>query len=183
MCTRAIFNRTSQHSQRFPIFIPFKSLFTPMEREKIIQFLQEIGIPVIETELPDNCFLPGLALERNAILMDPQRMKYPGDLLHEAGHLAVTEERFRSLIGTEEMDPAWPSDGDELAAILWSYAALRHLDLKPEVVFHPAGYKNESQWLIEQFENENYIGLPLFEWMGFCSATEKPFPQMLKWLR
>ena len=154
-----------------------------MQRKKIIQFLEEIGIPVIETELPDNCFLPGLALERNTILMDPQRMKYPGDLLHEAGHLAVTEEAHRSLIGTSEMDPAWPSDGDELAAILWSYAALTHLGLEPEVVFHPDGYKNESEWLIEQFRNGNYIGLPLFEWMGFCSVTEKPFPQMLKWLR
>jgi hypothetical protein len=154
-----------------------------MQREKIIQFLDEIGIPVIETELPDNCFLPGLALEGNAILMDPQRMKFPGDLLHEAGHLAVTEESLRPLIGTSEMDPVWPSDGDELAAILWSYAALTHLELEPEVVFHPEGYKNESQWLIEQFRNGVYIGLPLFEWMGFCSATEKPFPHMLKWLR
>ncbi|TSJ39073.1 hypothetical protein [Fluviicola chungangensis] len=158
-----------------------------MPQQKIIHFLQQIGIPVIETELPDNCFLPGLAIERNAILMDPQRMKFPGDLLHEAGHLAVTEEKLRPLIGTEEMDPGWPSDGDELAAILWSYAALRYLELEPEVVFHPEGYKNESEWLIKQFANENYIGLPLLEWMGFCHSFEKegvaPFPHMVKWLR
>ncbi|WP_430404083.1 hypothetical protein [Fluviicola sp.] len=158
-----------------------------MERIKIIHFLQEIGIQVVETELPDDCFLPGLSIEKNAILMDSKRMKFPGDLLHEAGHLAVTEEKFRHLIGTEEMDPNWPSDGDELAAILWSYAALTHLELKPEVVFHPAGYKNESEWLIRQFENGNYIALPLLEWMGFCSASEKegvlPFPNMIKWLR
>jgi hypothetical protein len=158
-----------------------------MEREKIIHFLEEIGIPVIEAELPDDCFLPGLALEKNTILMDPQRMKYPGDLLHEAGHLAVTSAEMRPLIGTAEMDPAWPSDGDELAAILWSYGALKYLELEPEVVFHPQGYKNESEWLIEQFRNGNYIGLPLLEWMGFCHAApkneEKPFPHMLKWLR
>lgn len=152
-----------------------------MEQEKIIGFLNEIGIPVIETELSDNCFLPGLVIEKNAILMDPYRLKHPGDLLHEAGHLAVTSEVFRPLIGTKKMDPSWPIDGDELAAILWSYAALKHLDLEPEVVFHPAGYKNESDWLISQFENKNYIGLPLLEWMGLCSATE--FPNMIKWLR
>ncbi len=158
-----------------------------MHREKIIHFLETIGIPVIERELPDDCFLPGLALERNTILMDPQRMKYPGDLLHEAGHLAVTSPEFRELVGTEAMDPAWPSDGDELAAILWSYAALRHLQLEPEVVFHPNGYKDQSEWLIEQFCNQNYIGLPLLEWMGFCVAQERdgisPFPHMIKWLR
>lgn len=158
-----------------------------MEREKIICFLEEIGIPVVETELPDNCFLPGLAIEKNTILMDPNRLKYPGDLLHEAGHLAVTVEEQRPLVGTSEMDPAWPSDGDELAAILWSYAALKHLELDPEVVFHPEGYKNESEWLIQQFADKNYIGLPLLEWMGLCVASEKdgvkPFPQMIKWLR
>lgn len=158
-----------------------------MEREKIIQFIEEIGIPVIETELPDDCFLPGLSLHQNTILMDCQRMKYPGDLLHEAGHIAVTEENLRPYIGTEKMDPSWPSDGDELAAILWSYAALKHLDLEPEVVFHPNGYKNQSSWLIEQFRQENYIGLPLLEWMGFCTVPGKdsstPFPNMLKWMR
>ena len=119
--------------------------------------------------------------------MDPKRLKYPGDLLHEAGHIAVTSEELRPLIGTDEMDPSWPSDGDEIATILWSYAALKHLDLDLEVVFHPDGYKNQSQWLIQQFRQENYIGLPLLEWMGFCTAPEKenskPFPNMLKWLR
>jgi hypothetical protein len=158
-----------------------------MERKKILQFLDQVGISVVETELPDNCFLPGLAIEKNAVLMDPERLKFPGDLLHEAGHLAVTEEKLRPLIGTNEMDPSWPSDGDELAAILWSYAALTHLDLDPEVVFHPEGYKNESEWLVRQFRDGNYIGLPLLEWMGFCTTSEKegvkPFPHMLKWLR
>jgi len=158
-----------------------------MQREQIIRFLKEIGIPVVEKTLPGDCFLPGLVLERNTILMDPQRLKYPGDLLHEAGHLAVTSGELRALAGTDEMDPSWPSDGDELAAILWSYAALRHLELEPEVVFHPDGYKGQSEWLVEQFNGGNYIGLPLLEWMGFCYTNETngipPFPHMIKWLR
>lgn len=158
-----------------------------MEREKIIHFLEEIGIPVIETELPGDCFLPGLAIEKNTILMDPAKMKYPGDLLHEAGHIAVTEEALRPLIGTADMDPEWPTPGDEIASILWSYAALTHIGISPEVVFHPHGYKEQSDWFIREFQNENYIGLPLLEWMGFCHAKEKdgmkPFPHMLKWLR
>ncbi|WP_343637739.1 hypothetical protein [Fluviicola sp.] len=158
-----------------------------MESGKIIEFLNHIGIPVIETTLPDNCFLPGLMIRGNSILMDPEQLKFPGDLLHEAGHIAVTEAHLRPLIGTAEMDPAWPVDGDELAAILWSFAALKHLELEPEVVFHPEGYKKESGWLIQQFAAENYIGLPLLEWMGLCTTTEKngikPFPDLIKWLR
>ena len=80
--------------------------------------------------------------------MDSEKLKYPGDLLHEAGHIAVTEEKLRSLIGTEQMESSWPTDGDEIAAILWSFAACQHLGLELEVVFHPDGYKNANHgWL------------------------------------
>lgn len=161
-----------------------------MERETIINFLENIGIRVIPTELDDDCFLPGLKLDKDTILMDTSRMKYPGDLLHEAGHLAVTPAEQRQYIGTAEMDPEWPTAGDELAAILWSYGALHFLNLPPELVFHPNGYKDESEWLIQSFEAGNYIGLPLLEWMGLCHGPERakqeatsPFPQMIKWLR
>lgn len=155
--------------------------------EKILQFLNEININVVEQELDDACFLPGLSLKKNAILLDRKRLKYPGDLLHEAGHLAVTEEDKRKWMGTDQMPDSWPGHGEEIGAILWSYAALRHLNIPATVVFHANGYKNDSEWLIEQFENENYIGLSLLEWMGLCNSNKEKglpvFPQMIKWLR
>lgn len=161
-----------------------------MEKETIIHFLNQIGISVIETNLPDDCFLPGLQLKGSSILMDSRKMKYAGDLLHEAGHIAVTEAHLRPLIGTDAMDPAWPSDGDEIATMLWSYAALRHLELPTTFVFHPHGYKGQAQWLAESFDSGVYIGLPLLEWMGLCHGPEKAaefgteaFPHLLKWLR
>lgn len=147
----------------------------------IIDFLSSINIKVVEKELTDDTFLPGLSLLGDSILVDYEKLKYPGDLLHEAGHIATTEESRRSLIGTPEMEEGWPSDGDELATILWSYAASIHLGLHLEIVFHPNGYKNDAEWLIEQFNTGNYLGLPLLEWMGLCSQEE--FPTMKKWLR
>ncbi len=156
----------------------------------LIDFVKEIGITVIEETLDDTCFLPGLKIQENSIRIDKTRLKYPGDILHEAGHLAVTDKSLRPLIGTPEMDLNWPSASDEIISILWSYAAICHLDIKPEVVFHPDGYKNDSAWLISQFENENYIGLPLLEWMGFFKndpndqgSNTHTFPKMAKWLR
>ena len=155
----------------------------------IVNFLDEIGIKIIEKELSEDCFLPGLYPKGNGILLDRTRLKYPGDLLHEAGHIAVTEEHLRPLIGTNEMTEKWPRPGDELGAILWSYAAVCYLNIPANVVFHPHGYKNDSEWLIGQLESGNYIGLPVFEWMGFCNnKTEDEnnktrFPKMLKWLR
>ncbi len=150
--------------------------------DKITNFLNGIGIPVIEEVIDYKTFLPGLHFKEGSILMDIHKMKYPGDLLHEAGHIAVTEERLRPFIGTSKIGKEWPSLGDEMVSILWSYAALHHLELDPEIVFHPDGYKGSSEWLIEQFNNKTYIGMPLFIWMGFVDE-ERQFPILKKWLR
>lgn len=149
--------------------------------EQIVSFLNSIGIRVIEQQLPNDTFLPGLSIEKGTILMDTQKLKYPGDLLHEAGHIAVTEEKTRPLTGTKELEDSWPTDGEEIVAILWSYAAAFHLKIDLEIVFHPNGYKGSSEWLMDSFNNKNYIGLPLLEWMGLCNKGE--FPKMKRWLR
>ena len=149
--------------------------------DSILNFLQSINIKVVKQKLSNDTFLPGLNLYQNSILVDIEKLKYPGDLLHEAGHLAVTDTKLRPLIGTSKMDSNWPTEGDEIASILWSYAASHFLNLDMKIVFHPNGYKNESEWLIEQFKNKNYIGLPLLEWMSLCERDE--FPKMKKWLR
>lgn len=163
-------------------------VYDEMMLGRIIDFLNEIGIKVKETALKDDCFLPGLFPKESGILLDRTWLKYPGDLLHEAGHVAVTEAHLRPLIGTSKMPEQWPKPGDELGAILWSYAALLHLEIPARVVFHPDGYKGDADWLIEQFENKNYIGLPLLTWMGFCKNDENQpaattFPKLEKWLR
>jgi hypothetical protein len=147
--------------------------------EKVLFFLNTIGIDIIEKELDETTFLPGLCLGAN-----------PGDILHEAGHLAVTTSSERKLVGTEEMPKDWPTQGDEIGAILWSYAAICHLELPLEFVFHPNGYKNNSDWFISNFNSGNYIGLPLLEWAGLTLSEKraaiegkKAFPIMQKWLR
>ncbi|MFD2603368.1 hypothetical protein [Flavobacterium suzhouense] len=157
--------------------------------QKCIQFLESIGIKVIEKELDDTCFLPGLLLGSNTIYIDHSKIKYPGDILHEAGHIAVTGSNERTLIGTNQIPENWPSQGDEIAAILWSYAALKHLDLPCEFVFHKDGYKGHSDWYIENFTNQNYIGLPLLQWFGMAYSKddafydEYSFPKMKQWIR
>jgi hypothetical protein len=69
--------------------------------------------------------------EQGGLIYDPGKLRYPGDLLHEAGHLAVMspERRLR----------AQPYVGkyaaEEMMAIAWSYAAAVHLGLDPSIVF------------------------------------------------
>lgn len=161
-----------------------------IEIGKILQFLEEIGIQIVEKSLDGTTFLPGLALGSNCIYVDFDQLKYPGDLLHEAGHLAVTDDESRKMINTNLINGEWPTQGEEIAAILWSYAALTHLNLDPSFVFHPDGYKGNSEWFISNFANANYIGLPFLEWAGLALSDKsanlqgkKAFPVMQKWIR
>ena len=159
------------------------------EVEKTIAFLTSIGISVKEKPLDDSTFLPGLELGPNALYVDFSKLKYPGDMLHEAGHIAVTAPNVRSLIGTDTIPEEWPTMGDEIGAILWSYAALTHLDLPLDFVFHPNGYKGHSQWYMDSFTGGNYIGKPLLQWFKMTSSEEEvqqgepAFPAMKNWMR
>lgn len=161
-----------------------------LETTKVLQFLKKIGIQIIEKKLDSTTFLPGLTLGSNCIYVDFTKLKYPGDLLHEAGHLAVTDGETRKLIDSNSPNEEWPTQGEEIAAILWSYAALTHLNLSPSFVFHADGYKGNSEWFISNFTNANYIGLPFLEWAGLALGEntaylqkKEAFPVMQKWIR
>lgn len=173
-----------------PYFILMSEIKSITQLDKMLSFLNEIGIVVVEKKLDDTTFLPGLALGPNCIFIDYDQLKYPGDVLHEAGHLAVTTPVERAQIGTEDMAKDWPTQGEEIAAMLWSFAACCHLELPLDFVFHAGGYKNSSNWLMDNFSSGNYIGLPFLEWTGMALGQQKAlesnqpaFPKMLKWIR
>lgn len=159
--------------------------------DKIIGFIQGIGIEVETASLTDTeTFVPGIRIEKGRLLYDPANMKYPGDLLHEAGHIAVMPSAERHLYsGDVKEDVKEDIMGDEIAAILWSFAASNAIGLPLEVVFHPDGYRGASDWHIQNFKNKTYLGLPLLVWMGFTydlhstDPEKPPFPQMRRWLR
>ena len=151
----------------------------------ITRFLLDIGLQIRKTQLTHQTFLPGIAVDHGTILIDESRLLYPGDLLHEAGHLAVipTEKRNRAQGDFSKRA------SEELMAIAWSYAALVHLRLEPNVVFHEAGYKGWSGALIENFTNGRYIGVPMLQWIGLTADEKKakergikPYPEMIKWM-
>jgi hypothetical protein len=150
----------------------------------LADFIRSIGIELQAAELPHSTFLPGIDIRNGVILVDEVRLAHPGDLLHEAGHLAVADPAERNAARLS------PSDGDEIAAIAWSWAALKHLGLDPAIVFHPQGYRGGSQAFIENFSLGRTFGQPLLQYYGmtFESKTAAangaaPFPHMLRWVR
>ena len=145
---------------------------------RIIEFLTTIGLPVHRAAISSAAVVPGIYIDRGTLLVDESQLKWPGDLLHEAGHLAILLPQHRMIVtGTAGEDP-----GFEMAAIAWSWAALVHLRLDPAVVFHQEGYRGSSESLIENFRMSRFVGLPMLRWMGMI-ADERHFPAISRWLR
>ena len=147
-------------------------------------FLESIGIPLIPASslLPAN--FPGLDIQHGCVLVDESRLIHPGDILHEAGHVALTTPEARAALRLT------PTGGEELSTMAWSYAAARHLEIEPAVVFYPESYANFGDGLVENFAKQNYIGIPLLQKWGMAvapasaaAANVEPFPNMLRWLR
>jgi hypothetical protein len=144
--------------------------------EAIGAFLDSAGIPLRLEPLTGPSFVPGLAIQAGAIQIDPEGHAYPGDLLHEAGHIAVAESHRRASLSEVGTD-----GGEEMAAIAWSVAAARACKVPLEVLFHPAGYKGGAAELVSDWEAGQPFGVPLLAWYGMTSAAE--FPAMSRWLR
>src|SRR5580692_4615267 len=130
--------------------------------DRLVAFVRGIGINVRTATLPEKTVLPGLDIRDGAILVDEARLTHPGDILHEAGHLAVTDPAER------DAPQLSPTPAEEMASIAWSYAALRHLALEPAVVFHDNGYKGGSASIIENFTAGRYFGVPLLQYYGMA---------------
>ena len=52
-----------------------------------------------------------------------QKLLYPGDVLHEAGHIAVVPSAERHLLNAETISLREAKEAEEMSAISWSYAA------------------------------------------------------------
>lgn len=140
-------------------------MYYPEALSPIVDFLRGIGIEVADGELgrqgAAGGFLPGVAVRAGKIYVDTETLVGSGDLLHEAGHIAIMPRRFRDRLGTdlhadtvaaivEEVGPeppgdpmlACPKQQGELMAQAWSYAATLTLGISPACVFFPGAYKH-----------------------------------------
>ena len=155
-----------------------------MPFQRVVEFLEEIGLTVRRAALPEGTFLPGIQLEGDGLVVDTERLLHPGDLLHEAGHLAVLTPSERRAAGANLNS----GPGEELAAIAWSYAACVHLGFDAGLVFHDQGYKGGGQALRENFSAGRYVGVPLLQWYGLTrehadDTGAAVYPRMDRWLR
>lgn len=145
----------------------------------IVTFLRSIGIPVEAMALPEDGLLPAMTVCDGVLLYDPDRLEWPGDLLHEAGHIAVTDPAFRPTVSEFDSD-----GGDEMAAIAWSYAAALAAGIDPREVFHDHGYRGGGSYLADNFAAGQYVGVPMLEYYGLAARDgDVRYPVLQRWLR
>ncbi len=149
-----------------------------------------IGIETIPAKIDKETFLPGIFVENGKLLVDEMKLTFPGDLLHEAGHLAVAPAALRGQLSDEVILPDVNLDVLETQAIVWSYAACIYLEIDPRIVFHEGGYKGKSESLLFNFSLGIYLGLNGLEESGMAYSENKAkeigvlsYPKMQKWLR
>ncbi|WP_443947011.1 aspartyl/asparaginyl beta-hydroxylase domain-containing protein [Pedobacter sp. AW1-32] len=151
---------------------------------KMLDFIAEIGLQYQLEKIDGDTFLPGLKIRNGVLIIDCIKLLYPGDILHEAGHLACMPLEIRC-----NMNDSLPVDdinnGGEMMAIAWSYAVSLHLGIDPHIVFHENGYKGGGQNLVDNFNRGNFFGVPLLQWNGMAYPPDKEshlsFPKMLSW--
>jgi len=151
---------------------------------KLANFVSSVGIEVHACAIDWKTQFPGLDIRSGAVLVDESRIIHPGNILHEAGHIAVYDPARRK-------DSKFsPSRGQELGALAWSYAATVHLGLQSELVFYPGSYHGWDVALNENFAEGRYLGVPLLQLYGMAveprnapGLAVEPYPHMLRWLR
>jgi hypothetical protein len=156
----------------------------------VLEFLKQIGLEIRREPIDAATFLPGIAIRQGVLVVDESRLLWPGDLLHEAGHLAVLPSTARAKASDDLKDPPAIDGAGELEAMAWAYAAACHLSLPLAVLFHEGGYLGNSSSLIQTYSLGVYPGL-----RGLCQAgmtaargfpsscTDVEYPEMLRWLR
>lgn len=158
--------------------------------QRIADFLRGIGLPVREEAVPGDAFLPGVQVQGGGIVFDPARLAWPGDLLHEAGHIAVTPAARRHELPSLLDGHPINAPGGEIEATAWAYAACVHLGLPASVLFHAGGYHGRSEALAMTYSIGVFPGSAGLAAHGLTLVGEQarerglpPYPHMLRWLR
>lgn len=166
---------------------------TPAEvhaADRIIAFLREAGIEVVETPVPTDSFLPGVLIRAGTLWVDRATLRWPGDLLHEAGHIAVTPAALRASLDAALETEALAPHAGEVEATAWAYAAVTYLGLDPALLFHEGGYGGHAEGLRTAYALGVYPGAFGLAQAGLARIGDAaraegvaPYPHLLRWLR
>lgn len=174
--------------------------------DRIGAFLDSIGLKS-EKVTATSGLLPEIEIREGRVLYTSSC--HPGDLLHEAGHLALLPSRWRGWvngdvsesseriyedlvrIGTEFESPVYlavlQSGDQEVTA--WAWAAAVHLDIpmNDRINMSPDTYQGGARDIRIMLQMGKYVGIHGLQHAGYCRAGNHPYrglpryPQMAFW--
>lgn len=158
--------------------------------DRILAFLDGIGLPTAEAPVDAAAFLPGVRVVEGVVVYDRATLRWPADLLHEAGHIAIVPAALRVRL-TDQLDlGAEVEHAGEAEATAWAYAAIVHLRLDPALLFHDGGYGGHAAGLVQLYQLGVYPGAHGLALAGMTCIGEQarqagvaPYPHMTRWLR
>lgn len=162
--------------------------------DKTIEFLRGIGLTV--TVVPQATgFFEKVHIINGTLEIEPDCP--PTDLLHEAGHLAVVPERFRSKMhvdidfGVQEMLALLDAEGPhpdseqwrtaiqagEAEATAWQWAAGKAIGLPDEMIIVDADYEGTGDEVRAELQSLYHVGIKGLSHAGFCKTrADYPWP-------
>jgi hypothetical protein len=170
--------------------------------KNVLDFLTGIGMTVAVGKRED-AFLPGVSIAGGILTYDPE-VATVGDVLHEAGHLAVIPSIFRDHLSpnadsVSDLYKKWFEDhpeafeypenpvgrailqSGETEAIAWSYAAAVVTGVSPEELFLNGFGSDGVEDLTIGLSTGRYLGVNGLHHSGM--TTLKEFPKMIRWMQ
>lgn len=170
-------------------------------------FLEGLGF-VVRCDPRADGFLAGVEIANGELLVAMDADDMAGELLHEAGHLAVTPSLFRHRasgdlsevarimsdwidgcgLSLEVDDPIIRGilQAGECEAIAWSYAAALTIGIDTRIPFC-RGFEGEGLDLHDQVASGYYFGVHGLAAGGMTDLPRRPspspFPRMKRWLQ
>lgn len=166
--------------------------------EKVCSFLRSIGLTV--NRFPhevDNGFIARIKVVDGRL--NVYKDVFPGDILHEAGHLCTMPSRFRPLAKGSLMEAfkamsaymdenfggllTYPEDPvyrgalqcSDPEATAWQYAAAQHIGLPDDWLFPRGSYDGTGETILQALKNNAYIGINGLQAAGWTSVRANSF--------
>lgn len=168
-------------------------MFSNNALERTFNFLNSIGITVT-LQHGVNGFLPGIKINDGKLIIDPVRCPV-SNLLHEAGHLAITPSQYRTWMSDdleqgqkamlEDVQRIVKQTGDvdgplyraavqtsDVEATAWAWAAGKRLGLDETQIIQDDEYDGQGADLRLQLSMRRYLGINGLQHAGFCATSE-----------
>lgn len=171
----------------------------------VMSFLRSIGLEVFVVP-GSTSFVPGVRVSHGTLEVDPDCLI--SNLLHEAGHVAITPARYRALMDGNFMTGMRTMVEDAMGNFLdidsplyraviqcsdpeataWAWAAGMKIGVPREVIILDDQYEGAGASIRQMLSICQYTGIHGLANAGLCRIRdhsckegEQPYPALLKW--